>query len=164
MSNASDLFRSLVVYAVCLPLAVFLGYSLANGLDVTRVVVVGLVAMVMMIPIFLRWHHAWLIATWNMNAVLFFLPGRPRVGLFMCLVSLFISVFHYILDRRRKFISVPSLTRPLLFLTLVVLVTSRLTGGIGLRVFGGDTYGGKKYIDLLSAVIGYFALITNRIP
>src|SRR5882724_1272287 len=164
MSNASDLFRSLVVYAVCLPLAVFLGYSLANPLDITTYVVLGIVIMVMMIPLFLRWHHTWLIACWNMNAVLFFLPGRPRIGLLMCLISLFISVFHYILDRRRKFISVPGITRPLLFLAAVVLITSRLTGGIGLRVLGGETYGGKKYIELLSAIIGYFALVTNRIP
>ncbi len=164
MSNASDLFRSLVIYAVCLPLAVFLGYSLANGLDVPTLIFLGIVAMVMMIPLFLRWHHPWLILTWNMNAVLFFLPGRPRVGLPMCLISLLISVVHYILDRRRKFISVPGLTRPLLFLTIVVLVTACLTGGIGLKVFGGETYGGKKYVELLSAIIGYFALVTNRIP
>src|SRR6266404_8765383 len=124
MSNASDLFRSLVVYTVCLPLAVFLGYSLANPLDITTYVVLGIVIMVMMIPLFLRWHHSWLITTWNMNAVLFFFPGRPRIGLGLCVISLFISVFHYILDRRRKFISVPSLTRPLIFLTVVVLITA----------------------------------------
>ena len=30
MSNASLLFRSLIIYAVCLPLAVVLGYILAD--------------------------------------------------------------------------------------------------------------------------------------
>jgi hypothetical protein len=164
MSNAADLFRSLIVYTLCIPLAVFLGYCLANGFDPTTMIVLGIVAAIMMIPLFLRWHHPWLILTWNMNAVLFFLPGRPRIGLLMCLISLGISIVHYIVDRRRKFISVPALTRPLLFLTLVVIITARLTGGIGLRVLGGETYGGKKYIELFSAIIGYFALVTNRIP
>src|SRR5258708_39182242 len=98
MSNASDLFRSLVVYTICLPLAVFLGYSLANPLDITTYVILGIVIMVMMIPLFLRWHHSCLIVTWNMNAVLFFFPGLPLIGLTFCVISLFMSVFHYIFD------------------------------------------------------------------
>ncbi|HNR72473.1 MAG TPA: hypothetical protein PKI07_13160, partial [Verrucomicrobiota bacterium] len=77
MSNASALFRSLIVYGLCLPLAVALGYLLANPLDLTTVVVVGSLCFILMIPIFLRWHHVWLIAAWNMSAVVFFLPGRP---------------------------------------------------------------------------------------
>ena len=35
MSNAPALFRSLLVYGLCLPLAVFLGYLLATPLDIT---------------------------------------------------------------------------------------------------------------------------------
>ena len=65
MSNASALFRSLLVYGLCLPLAVFLGYLLANPLDPETVTVVAVIFFVLAIPLLLRWHHAWLIATWN---------------------------------------------------------------------------------------------------
>jgi hypothetical protein len=63
-----------------------------------------------------------------------------------------------------KFLSVPSLTRPLIFLTIVVLATARLTGGFGLNVLGSEAVGGKRYIQLLSGVVGYFALTARRIP
>jgi hypothetical protein len=70
------------------------------------------------------------------------------------------------LNRESVFIRVPSLTKPLLFLAIVVLVTAQLTGGIGLYVFGGGGggIGGKRYIWLLSAILGYFAFTAKRIP
>jgi hypothetical protein len=63
-----------------------------------------------------------------------------------------------------KFLSAPSVARPVLFLIAVILVTARLTGGLGTRLFGGDTYGGKKYFVMLAAVLGYFAITNRRIP
>jgi hypothetical protein len=164
MSNASALFRSLIVYGLCLPLAVTLGYLLANPLELTTFAVLGMIFFTFMIPLFLRWHHAWLIATWNMTAVLFFLPGRPSVWWSMVVISFSIGVLQYTINRKMKFLSVPSVARPLLFLTAVVLVTMRLTGGIGLQAFGSSTHGGKNYIGIIIAVMGYFALISRPIP
>lgn len=164
MSNASALLRSLIVYGLCLPLAVTLGYLLANPLDLTTVAVVGILIFILMIPVFLRWHHAWLIASWNMSAVLFFLPGRPSVWLGMVAISFSIAVLQYTINRNMKFLHVPSVTRPLLFLAAVVLITMRLTGGIGLKAFGSSSYGGKNYILILGAILGYFALTSRQIP
>jgi len=164
MSNAPALLRSLIVYGFCLPLAVTLGYLLANPLDLTTVTVVGILIFVLMIPAFLRWHHTWLIASWNMSAVLFFLPGRPSVWLAMVAISFSIAVLHYTINRNMKFLHVPSVARPLLFLAAVVLITMRLTGGIGVKAFGSSSYGGKNYILIFAAIIGYFALTSRQIP
>jgi len=164
MSNASALFRSLIVYGLCLPLAVCLGYLLATPLDLTTMTVVGIILFILMVPLFLRWHHAWLIATWNMSAVLFFLPGRPSVWMAMVAISFSIGVLQYAINRNVKFLHVPSVTRPLLFLSIVVLITMRLNGGIGLKTFGGSSYGGKNYIEIFAAIIGYFALTSRQIP
>jgi hypothetical protein len=164
MSNASALFRSLLVYGLCLPLAVFLGYLLANPLDFTTVSVVAITFFVLTIPLLLRWHHVWLIATWNCSAMLFFVPGKPQVWMGLAAASFTISLLQYALNRRMKFLSAPSVARPLLFLTAVILLTARLTGGLGARVFGGDTYGGRMYYVILAAVIGYFAITNRRIP
>ena len=164
MSNASALLRSLIVYGLCLPLAVVLGYLLANPFELTTLGTVGIVVFILLTPVFLRWHHVWLIATWNMSAVLFFLPGRPPAWQGMALISFTIAVLQYILNRNMRFFSVPSVTKPLLFLAAVVLITMRLTGGVGLKTFGSSNYGGRNYVWIFAAIIGYFALTSRRIP
>ncbi|MDB6123737.1 MAG: hypothetical protein JWQ71_2730 [Pedosphaera sp.] len=164
MSNSFLLFRSLVIYGICLPLAIFLGYLLATPLDIWTLGAVGLVFVFLSVPLFLRWHYPWLILCWNLNAVVFFLPGKPQFSLMMIPISISVSILHYILNRKLKFLQIPSLTRPLCFLTVVVLATALLTGGIGLNAFGGENIGGRRYISLLVGIAGYFALTSQKIP
>jgi hypothetical protein len=164
MSNAFSLFRSLIIYAVCLPLAISLGYLLATPDDFVSFAMVTLVLVSLALPLFLRWHHPLLVLTWNMAATAFFLPGSPSVWLVVCGISLTISVLQHALNKNQKFIHVPSLAWPLIFLALVVLVTAKLTGGIGIRSLGGHNMGGKRYIYLLAGIAGYFALTARQIP
>lgn len=164
MSNAAALLRSLTVYGLCLPVAVLLGYLLANPLDWNTLLVGGIILFILLIPLLLRWHHVWLIATWNMSAVIFFLTGRPPLWSALAVISLVIGVLQYTLNRNAKFLYVPSVVRPLLFFAAVVLVTMLLTGGIGLRVLGSSSYGGKNYFGIFAAIVAYFALTSRRIP
>ena len=46
----------------------------------------------------------------------------------------------------------------------VVLLTAKLTGGIGLHAFGSDIGGGKKYLYVSLGILSYFALTARRIP
>ena len=163
MSNAFTLFRALIVYGTCVPLAVFLGYLLATPEEMFNVVVVGIVLGSLTIPLFLRWHHPMLVLSWNMLAVMFFLPGHPMIFLPVCAISFTISLLQFILNKRLKFITVPAITWPLVALAIVVFVTGYLTGG-GLRILGGSSYGGKRYVSVYMAVIGYFALTAKAIP
>src|SRR4029078_5330677 len=133
MSNASSLIPRLIIYSICVPLAIFLGYLMANPMDYASIFSLVLPGGVLMMPLFLRWHHFWLIASFNLGAVLFFVPGRPYLWLSLAWVSLLISIVQYILNPRLKFLHPPTVTKPLLFLVLVVLVTAKLTGGIGLN-------------------------------
>lgn len=166
MTNASSLFRSLIVYSICLPLALVVGYLLATSMtDYSSLITVGIILAFLTIPLFLRWHYPWMLVSWNMGAVLFFLPGKPSINILMILISFGISVLQYILNRRLKFISVPSVAKPLLFIMLVVLITARFTGGIGLNSMGASgNVGGKRYILLFLGIIGYFALTAVKIP
>jgi hypothetical protein len=163
MSNASSLFRTLLIYGICVPVAIFLGYMLTDPLNYSTFAGVGFVLMFLSLPILLRWHHAILIASWNFGMLLFFVPGHPELWLAMSWLSLTISVVAYILNRRLKFLSVPSINRPLLLLAVVVVATAKFTGGIGLQALGGETYGGKRYLMILSAIAGYFALTSSQI-
>jgi len=164
MTGVSPLVRTLLIYGICLPLAVFLGYLLANPVDYTTLSIFGLVVFILLTPLLLRWHHLLVIVFWNTTVVFFFLPGRPPFWLLLSGLSLAISIFQYLLNRKFKFISVPSVGRSLIFLTAVVLVTAKLTGGIGLNVFGSDVEGGKRYIYIFGAVAGYFAMTRRAIP
>jgi hypothetical protein len=161
---ALPLLRSLAIYGICVPLALLLGYLISTPFDPTSFTVVGLVLFFLLVPLLLRWHHAWLIASWNMTVVIFFLPGHPMLWLTLAWISLGISMLHYILNRNRKFLYVPELTKPLILLALVALVTAKFTGGFGVKAFGSDTFGGKRYLMILTSIAGYFAITSQRIP
>jgi len=164
VSNIQSAFRSLVVYAICIPLAVFLGYLLTDPLQRETFVTMSAVLAILCSPLLIRFHYPMMLLLWNATAVLFFLPGRPAIGAAAIAFSLLISITRRSLDREFRFVNVPSLTRPLIVLTIVILVTAQLTGGIGLRALGGEVYGGKRYLLLLLSIIGYFAVTAYRIP
>lgn len=164
MTDATTLFRALLIYGLCLPLAIFLGYLLATPMDFTTFAVLGLVLLLLTVPILLKWHHPLLLVCWNTTAVIPFLPGGPQMWLIMAGASLLIALLQRALNRNVKFLFVPSVTWPLVFLAMVVLVTAKFTGGIGFGAIGGSSGGGKRYVLMLGAIIGYFALTTQRIP
>ncbi len=173
MSNTSLLIRTVIIYAICLPLAIILGYILASPTDymvlgqtplpVTLVVMLAVFGF-LALPLLLRWHYPWLIACWNLGAMVFVLPGKPTIGFVMCAVSFGVSFLQHTLNKNYKFLDVPSINWPLYFIAAVILITARLTGGIGLAVAGGSSIGGKKYLSPLVAILGYFALTAHRIP
>lgn len=164
MNNAAAIIRSLIIYGLCLPLAIYLGYLLAQPTwgrgDYAFII---LVVALPLIPILLKWHHLFLVLSWNMSMVLFFVKGSPYLWMAMTALSLGLTVLQHILKRDVKFASVSSVTWSLIFLALVILITAKLTGGIGLAAFGGESVGGKRYIQLLCAIAGYFAITSHRI-
>src|SRR2546422_938200 len=143
MFNALAIIRSLIIYSLCLPLAIFVGYVLAVPLDRVNLAILVLVLLLPLVPVILRWHHLLLIASWNTSVVLVFITGSPNLWMFMAVLSLLLSTLQFILNRDTKFLSVPSVARPLIFLGLVIVITAKLAGGIGLQTFGSDAIGGK---------------------
>lgn len=164
MSSALTIIRSLVIYSLCLPLAIFLGYLLAMPMDALSFTIVVSALFLPLVPLLMKHHHLLLFACWNTSIVLFFLPGRPNLGLVMTLLSFMLSIAQHILNRNIKFMHVPSVTRPLILLAIVIVATAQMTGGFGARLMGSDTYGGKRYFLLLAAIIGYFAMACYRVP
>jgi hypothetical protein len=158
------LIRSLIIYAICVPLALFLGYLIANPVDVATLVIACLIAALICFPLLLRWHYQLMLLSWSCTAVMFFLPGSPDLRLLMIVLSLGFSILQHILDRSHHFIYVPSVTWPLVFMAAVVLFTAKLNGGMGFRSLGGNVYGGKHYVLLLLGMLAYFALSAQRIP
>ncbi|MFO1476971.1 MAG: O-antigen ligase family protein [Verrucomicrobiota bacterium] len=164
MTGSPTAVRAIAIYAVCLPLALILGYLLASPLEWSSFGTVGFVLVLLISPLLLRFHHAMLVLGWNLTMIVFFIPSAPRVWLPLAFISFGISIVRRAIDQRFRFISVPELTWPLLYIAFVVLVTAEATGGIKMRSMGGEVYGGKRYILLLGAIVGYFAMTAQRIP
>ena len=101
MTNASSLFRSLIIYSICLPAAAIVGYLLATSYSPKdQIISIAVILSLMSIPMFLRWHYPWLVFTWNLAAIAFFLPGKPTVGSLVVMISFGLSVLQYILNRQ----------------------------------------------------------------
>ena len=163
-SNLPALLRTLIVYGVCVPLAIFVGYTLANPLDINTLGFYGVVGAILISPFILRWHTEILVFSWSASVSFFLLPGAPPLWLVMVVISLLISILERVISGRAHFIRVPQITWPLIAFAVVVYITAELTGGIGVRALGGSVYGGKKYIYLFVSVLSYFAITARPIP
>jgi hypothetical protein len=160
----SAALRPLLIYIVCLPLALFLGFQIANPDWRYSSGVVAVVLFVLAFPLFMRFHHPLLVLAWNASIAFAFLPGNLQLWIVMAAVSITISLAQRMLNNKNRFLSAPEITRPLIVFAVIVLVTAKMTGGIGLRSFGGDVYGGQRYFFVLMPIVGYFALTAKRIP
>ncbi|PYX62522.1 MAG: hypothetical protein DMG78_33110, partial [Acidobacteria bacterium] len=141
-----------------------MGYLLAQPGSFTSQAVIALLLGILSLPLLLRWHHPFLILTWNASLIVSFLPGQPGWWFCMSFISLLFTILLRIMTKKGDFISAPFVTFWICFILVTVLVTAKLTGGIGTRVLGSAAYGGKRYLYVLSAIAGYFALIGTRIP
>lgn len=164
MANAINVPRSHLIMGLSLPLAVLVGYFLAEPLELGSLAVVFAVLGVLCIPLMMRWYHPLLIFCWNsaINPIIF--PGRAGLWMVMASVGLFFAVLSRAVNPKAQFINIPSVTNSLLLLAAVVVITAMLTGGIGVRSLGSSQYGGGRYVNLLMAIAGYFALTSRRIP
>jgi hypothetical protein len=78
MANTINFPRSHLIMGLCLPLAVLLGYLLAEPLDSASLGVIVFVLIILGVPLLMKWHHPLLILSWNAYISTFFLPGsRP---------------------------------------------------------------------------------------
>jgi hypothetical protein len=162
--NSSALFRSLIVYAICVPLAIIIGFMLTNPLDVQSLGFIGVLAALLVFPLLMKWHYHLLVFSWSAPITLFFLPGHPSLFIAMVMTSLSISVVERILNREKHFVPTARVKWSLLALLAVVFVTAKLTGGFGFRSLGSDVYGGKKYATLIIGILSFFAITAQPIP
>ena len=164
MSDVHDQLRRKLPIAVSVAMSLLLGLKLASPTSMTSIMVVGMVLMVLATPVLLRWHFPLLVASLGMALQVFFLPGKPPVWMLMAAISLVITVMTLLIRPEFKVRIEPSLLWSLVALGIVVLITAYFRGGIGLRSLGGATYGGKKYVFLVGAIVCFVALACWQVP
>ncbi len=164
MANTINIPKTHVIMGLSLPLAVLIGYFLAEPMELGSIAVVVLVIAVLCVPLMLRWYYPMLVFCWNASIAPIFFPGRPALWSVLAFGGLLIAVLSRAVNAKAKFLNVPSITKPLLALLVVIMGTAMLTGGIGVHALGSDTYGGKKYYYIFAGIAGYFVLTSRRIP
>jgi hypothetical protein len=164
MTNPVQAMRMLITYVVIIPIAILVGYLLTNPMDYGTVGFLAFVLVILISPIFIKWHYPIMVFALACPAVCFFLPGRPPIAQVAVMISLGIAIIERALSSDRQFLSFPVVTWPLLFIAAMAYITAELTGGIGLHTMGGSVGGGKKYITLFTGVATYFALTSRSIP
>jgi hypothetical protein len=164
MTNAPAILKSLVVYAICVPLAMFVGYMLTDPLEYSTFAYAGVLGLMLAFPLLLRWHYGLLLFSLNASMYLPFMKGRPDVWIVMVALSLGISVVERALSSQAHFVRVGQISWAFICMLGVIYMTAKLTGGMGLRSLGSEVYGGRKYIWLIIGILSYFAVTARRIP
>jgi hypothetical protein len=157
--------RAFLIFALCLPLAVLMGFMLSDPLVGTNMAVSGVVIMMLATPLIINYHHRLLI--WSSLTLLtaYFLKGQPQFWMIFALGSLALSLVSRPLAKvKPKPLWTPSLMWASIFFIVVILGTAKFAGGIGVRVLGSDVYGGRRYVSLLMAFVGLAALAMQRVP
>lgn len=145
-----------------IPLAILVGFLLADPTDFTSMVGFGLLFLFFSIPFLIYLHHTVLILSCTAFINAFFLPGEPQMWMLLAGLSFLISIISRPLHgQTQTYCGNRSLDLSVVFMMAVVLFTMKATGGTGFNILGAQVFGGRRYITMLAAVVGYFALILN---
>ncbi len=167
MTNPAQAIRMLITYAVCIPLAIMMGYimtEVGNRPDYSNLFVVGLVIAVLASPIFIKWHYPLMVFGLGCPMYCFFLKGNPPLAQVVVILCFIIALIERALNSERHFLKASVMTWAMFYTAAMALLTAELTGGIGLKALGGDVGGGKKYLAMFVGIATFFALISRRIP
>lgn len=164
MSNTYTLTRGHLIYGICLPLALLLGYLLADPLESSSLGIVVMVVSVLLTPLLMKWYHPLLIFTCNSAFMFTFLPGSPPMWIVLAAVGLVFAMLNRAVDPGRRLLVGGQVAWSLLALLAVILITAVSTGGVNVRSFGNSTYGGSRYFYLFAGIALYFVLASRRIP
>ena len=163
MSDFARIPKAHLTMALCLPLAVIVGYFLVDPLQPSALAFVGFVLAVLTIPLAIKWHHPLLFFCWNSTLAPAIFPGQPYLWTMLAPLALLFGILNRSVDSDRRFIHVPSIRNALLFLLLVVLGTAYVNGGLGFGVFHSSQFGGRRYFYTSMAIIGFFAMTSQKV-
>jgi len=164
MANAINIPKTHLIMGLSLPLAVLLGYFIAEPVELGSMAVVAIVLAVLSFPLMMKWHYPLLVFCWNSSILPVMLPGRLPFWAVLAFIGLLFAVLNRAVSVNSRFVVEPSVTVALVAITAVVVATGMSTGGFGVHMLGSGHYGGKHYAYFLAAVAGYFVFTSRRIP
>src|ERR1700743_3505227 len=103
MTNPNAIARLMITYAVCIPLAVMVGYLLTDPMDYGTFGIFGLIALLLLSPVFIKWHYPLLLFAMASPIYCFFLKGNPPFWQIMVLLSLGIAIIDRTMNSEKRF-------------------------------------------------------------
>src|SRR5437870_4389150 len=94
--------RAHLIMGLCLPLAVLIGYFVAEPLNSSSLGVLMLVLAVLFAPIMIRWYHPLLVFSINAAFIVGFLPGGLPMWVVIAVVGLLFSALNRCVDSNRR--------------------------------------------------------------
>jgi hypothetical protein len=164
MTNKIYIPKAHLIMGLCLPLAVLLGYLLADPTELSSIGVVAVVLSLLAVPLLVKGHYYLLVFSAQAFLTLMFIPGAPPLWLMASVVGFLFAIVNRCIDSERRLLVGGQIPWAILCLGLVVAGTAALTGGAGLSVLGSARYGGKYYVFILGGILAYFVLAANRMP
>ncbi len=79
MANTINIPKTHLIMGLSLPLAVLLGYFVAEPMELGSMAVVVFVLVMLAIPLMMKWYYPLLVSGWNAAICPAFLPGRPAL-------------------------------------------------------------------------------------
>src|SRR3989442_16027848 len=108
MASTFVVSRNHLVLGVCLPLAVMVGYLLADPLQSSSLAVLVLVLSVICVPVFMKGHHPLLVFSCNAAFFFMFMPGAPPLWMIMAATAFVFATINRCVDLpRRRWIGGP---------------------------------------------------------
>src|SRR5512135_520173 len=92
MANAINIPKSHLIMGLSLPLAVLLGYFVAEPMELGSLAVVVFVLAVLAVPVLMKCYYPVLVLSWNASFCLAFLPGRLSMWTIMAFIGLLLAV------------------------------------------------------------------------
>src|SRR5687767_9381262 len=84
--------RGLLIFALCLPLAILMGFMLADPMMASNQMFISAALMALLIPFLLSIHHRALIWVGGAVIIAFFVKGQPQMWMVFAALSFGISV------------------------------------------------------------------------
>src|ERR1017187_3680589 len=92
MANAINIPKTHLIMGLSLPLAVLVGYFVAEPMELGSMAVVVFVLVVLSIPLMMKWYYPFLVLAWNAAIYPAFLPGRPALWAMLAFIGLLFAV------------------------------------------------------------------------
>lgn len=163
-ANSSTLSRAQVIYGLCLPLAALIGFFLAEPMRFGTVAVVSAILGILIWPLFVKWYHPLLVASFHCSLILGFLPGSLPLWVPFAFAGFLLVVVQRCLDSRIRFFPPGGVGLSLVAIAGVVILTALVRGGVGFRSMGSESMGSKKYFFVLLGIACFFVLATRAVP
>src|SRR5205809_4648380 len=103
MARAIHIPKTHLIMALCLPLAVILGYFLAEPMDSGSLAVVVFVLTILAVPIVMKWYHPLMVLSWNSGIMMFLLPGTPALWMCMGFAGLTFALLNRSVSQEHEF-------------------------------------------------------------